>query len=318
MNTLIRLIAMLLILIVCVRPSLASSPALTTGSTTADATPTSAVSVIVVVDVLNLRAGPDTNHPILERLSRNTQLLVFGRSQDGTWLAVLAGERKGWVATRYVQPISPSATALTPATPTPTPTATPAPPRQNTVVLDPGTSWPVRADQILGWGYEFVDASQGYDWVLHRDVYGQVAHAFWGAKLYDRHPHGIRITLIDPVWEEGCPSPVAPVPLVAGSRCLLEGFGDGAGAMVYAGCAVASDHFYDPQSCYIAIAADGPHVGDAVLAATITAQNMLVAGYAGRTPDLARYPFNPLLGEAYRDGDQWRWRQPYLEVLRMP
>ena len=87
-------------------------------------------------------------------------------------------------------------------------------------------------------------------------------------------------------------------------------------AMVYDGCAVASDHFYSPQECFITITADGPHVTDAVVAATITAQNMLVAGYADRTPDFSRPPFTPLLGEAYREGDQWRWRIPYLEVVR--
>ena len=82
--------------------------------------------------------------------------------------------------------------------------------------------------------------------------------------------------------------------------------------------AVASDHLYDPQLCYVATAADGPQVSDAVVAATITAQNMLVAGYSGRTPDFNQPPFTPLLGEAYREGDQWRWRQPYLEVVRTP
>ena len=53
--------------------------------------------------------------------------------------------------------------------------------------------------------------------------------------------------------------------------------------MVYAGCAVASDHVFDLQVCFLSIAADGPHVSDAVLAATITAQNMLIAGYSGCT-----------------------------------
>jgi hypothetical protein len=183
-------------------------------------------------------------------------------------------------------------------------------------MLGPDTALPVRASHILGWGYEFVDASQGYDLVLHRDIYGQVAHTFWGPALYERHPHGIRFTLIDPAWEDGCPSPVAPVPLVAGSRCLIEGFGDGAGAMVYAGCAVPTDHFYDPQQCFLTVTADGEHLSDIVVAATITTQNLLLAGYWARTPDFSQYPFTPLLGEAYREGDQWRWRKPYLEVVK--
>ena len=316
MNTLLQFAALVLVLIAGVRPVIASSSVYAAEPTTVVATPTPATTVIVAVDVLNLRAGPGTNHPILTRLSRGTRLEVRDRSQDGTWLAIQVGPRSGWVAARYVHPVSSSASAPIPATPTPT--ATPAPLRLDTVVLRPDTVWPVRADRVLGWGYEFVDTSQGYDWVLHRDVYGLVAHEFWGPTLYDRHPHGIRLTLIDPFWQDGCPSPVAPVPLVAGSRCLLEGFGDGTGAMVYAGCAVASDHLYDPQECFLSIAADGPHVSDAVIAATITAQNMLVAGYAARAPDFSRPPFTPLLGEAYREEDQWRWREPYLEVLRMP
>ncbi len=231
-----------------------------------------------------------------------------------------AGSRSGWVAARYVRPATqsgslPSVATATP-TPTPAPTPTPVPAQADIVMLGPDTALPVRASHILGWGYEFVDASQGYDLVLHRDIYGQVAHTFWGPALYERHPHGIRFTLIDPAWEDGCPSPVAPVPLVAGSRCLIEGFGDGAGAMVYAGCAVPTDHFYDPQQCFLTVTADGEHLSDIVVAATITTQNLLLAGYWARTPDFSQYPFTPLLGEAYREGDQWRWRKPYLEVVK--
>ncbi len=318
MNTVLHFAALFLVVIAGVRPVIAAGPTLTPVMASIATTPTLPATVIVAVDVLNLRAGPGTNYPILARLSRNTQLDVRDRSDDGAWLAVQTGFRSGWLAARYVRSVPPPGAAVQVVTATPMPTATPAPSRQDTVVLGPDSSWPVQASHVLGWGYEFVDASEGYDWVLNRDVYGQVAHAFWGPALYDRHPHGIRLTLIDPVWEEGCPSPVAPVPLAAGSRCLLEGFGDGAGAMIYAGCAVATDHLYDPQECFIAVAADGPHASDAVVAATITAQNMMVAGYLARTPDFSRPPFTPLLGEAYREGDQWRWREPYMEVVRTP
>jgi len=34
----------------------------------------------------------------------------------------------------------------------------------------------------------------------------------------------------------------------------------------------------------------------------------------GRTPDFGRPPFTPLLGEAFREGDQWQWREAYLQV----
>ncbi len=315
MKTLLYIAFSFLVLSAGAHPAIAAGQTPMSALVSAVATPTPA-TVLVSVDVLNLRAGPGIEHPILTSLTRNTRLEVTDRSQDGAWLAIQTGSRSGWVAARYVKPLSaisvPAQVATTAHVPIPTPT--PAPQRLDTVVLGTDTTWPVRATHVIGWGYEFVDASQGYDWVLHRDVYGQVAHAFWGARLYDRHPHGIRLTLIDPVWEDGCPSPVAPVPLVAGSRCLLEGFGDGEEAMMYAGCAVDTDHMYDPQECFVTITADGPHVTDAVVAATITAQNMLVDGYAARTPDFSRPPFTPLLGEAYREGDQWRWRQPYLRI----
>ena len=36
-----------------------------------------------------------------------------------------------------------------------------------------------------------------------------------------------------------------------------------------------------------------------------------------RTPDFSRPPFTPPLGEAYCEGDQWRWRMPYLEVVNV-
>ncbi len=88
--------------------------------------------------------------------------------------------------------------------------------------------------------------------------------------------------------------------------------------MIYAGCAVDTDHQYDPQECFITITAEGEHLSDIVVAATITAQNLLVTGYWARTPDFSQYPFTPLLGEAYREGDQWRWREPYLEVVKEP
>jgi len=36
-----------------------------------------------------------------------------------------------------------------------------------------------------------------------------------------------------------------------------------------------------------------------------------------RTPDFSQHPFMPLLGEAYCEADQWRWRQSYLEVVKV-
>ena len=190
----------------------------------------------------------------------------------------------------------------------------PVPGKHITITLGSDTAWPVRAERIIGWGYELVDASEQWDWVLQRDVYGVVAHEFWGDDLYGQHPHGIRITLIDPVWDDKSPIPLAPLPLFADQRILFEGFGDGEGAMIFVGCAIPYHHFYDPQECFIAITAAGEHLTDIVLASTITAENMNHAGYDARTPEFSQPPFH-LLGEAYREGDQWRWRNPFLEVV---
>ncbi|MCO6451198.1 MAG: hypothetical protein J5I90_10475 [Caldilineales bacterium] len=201
----------------------------------------------------------------------------------------------------------------TPPAPTATPQAPPALPAH--IVLGPDTAWPVRATRISGWGYELVDASAAWDWELQRDVYGQVITAFWGDQLFNQHPHGIRLTLIDPVWDARCPSPVAPLALVADSPCLTEGFGDGTGASMYVGCTLAEHHYHDPQECFLAIAAGGEHLTDIVVAATITAQNSLMNGYWARTPDFSASPFTPLLGQAYREGDQWRWHEPFLRVM---
>ncbi|MCO6449308.1 MAG: hypothetical protein J5I90_00845 [Caldilineales bacterium] len=212
---------------------------------------------------------------------------------------------------------SPTAThpSHTPTAPAPTATSQALPALPEHIVLGPDTAWPVRATRISGWGYELVDASAAWDWELQRDVYGQVIAEFWGDQLFSLHPHGIRLTLIDPVWDGRCPSPMAPLALVADSPCLTEGFGDGTGASIYVGCTLPEHHYHDPQECYIAIAADGEHLTDIVVAATITAQNSLMAGYWARTPDFAAPPFTPLLGQAYRDGDQWRWQEPFLRVM---
>ena len=305
-----------------------AAEAVSTATPVANSVSTPASQVIDGIPGLRLRSGPSLSHAVLRTLLPGARLNVTGRSADATWLAVDYRGLSGWVAARYVQhppanlPVVPSVAATT-STPTPLPAiSTPVasvPPSASAapaalVMLGPDTAWPVRAERITGWGYEFVDASTQWDLILHRDVFGTVAHSFWGPALYERHPHGIRITLIDPVWDQRCPSPLAPIPLMAGEPCLLEGFGDGTGAQIYVGCAVASQHYTDPVECFITIVSGGEHLSDIVAAATVTGYNLLVAGYPGRTPDFAKAPFTPLLGDAFREGDQWRWRNLFLEV----
>ena len=44
------------------------------------------------------------------------------------------------------------------------------------MVLGPETRYPLRARVVRGWDYELVDASTNYDFVVHRDGFGMLAH----------------------------------------------------------------------------------------------------------------------------------------------
>ena len=55
-------------------------------------------------DVLNVRALPDSNSPILSVFQPNTPLLdVFSESEDGKWFEVNAGEGTGWIRNKFVE-----------------------------------------------------------------------------------------------------------------------------------------------------------------------------------------------------------------------
>lgn len=57
------------------------------------------------------------------------------------------------------------------------------------------------------------------------------------------------------------------------------------------------------------------HLTDLLVSATITTFNWLVVqDYYAMTPDFTPAPFPPALGRAYREGEQWRWEEPFLEV----
>ena len=61
----------------------------------------------------------------------------------------------------------------------------------------------------------------------------------------------------------------------------------------------------------------GEHLTDLLVSATITAYNFWTVDTPwGATPEFDKSPFTPLLGQAYREGDQWRWRDLYLQIAR--
>lgn len=218
---------------------------------------------------------------------------------------------------------SPTATHTVTPTRTTSPTTTPPPmTAQEVVTLGLDTRYPVRAHVVKGWGYELVDDSAQYDWLIQRDVFGLVAHDYWGdADLYGRHPAGIRITLLDYQPSPACHpndsrcQPLVPVAVSShgqGDDQLTFPFDDGAGAQLWIGCA-DNTRLYDPQECFVVVQSPGVHLTDIVVTATILAQDLRLKADDFATPDFMQPIFAPL-GQAYREGDQWRWEDPFLVV----
>jgi hypothetical protein len=317
---------------------------------TATATATPVVPAITLNQTSNLRAGPGTNYPVVGAVHAGEVLRILARDPGGNWWHVPSGwvfaalgtasEAADQVPVAGNIPPAPSPTRtpapLSSATPTqPTtavPTSSPALAQLDTVVLGQETKYPVRTRRVIGWGYELVDASNQYDLIVHRDVYGVMAHKTWDS-LFQRHQRGIRITLIDPIRLDECQRSwgsnpaLAPMPLSHRNRgrcddlVLPGGFGDGQGAGIAVGCAWDDSdspvHVQtDPEECFIAVLSPGPHLTDITVTASVVGYNWMKAATSSQmTPDLAAAPFSPLLGQAYREGDQWRWRDPYLEIV---
>lgn len=60
------------------------------------------ITATVNVWLLNLRATPDLNGPVLAKLPRGTAYPATGRSGDNLWVQVQADGRTGWVYAQYV------------------------------------------------------------------------------------------------------------------------------------------------------------------------------------------------------------------------
>lgn len=78
---------------------------------TLDATVTALVTL--QTGRLNLRSGPGIAYPVVDKAAGNSQWLVTGRDQGGTWLQLqpLTGGRAAWAAATYLQ-VSGAADAL--------------------------------------------------------------------------------------------------------------------------------------------------------------------------------------------------------------
>ena len=132
-------------------------------------TPQPQPEAVVAVDLLNLRAGPDTTYDILTMMEEGTKLKVVGRTEANDWLRVVTADgREGWVFAEMVTvsgDLGAIAVAQAPATPTPLPSPTPEAP---TAIPEPPTPTPKPgillkddfSDPASGWS----EHSDGHEW----------------------------------------------------------------------------------------------------------------------------------------------------------
>ena len=94
---------------------------------------------VVTAPALNVRAGPSTAYAVITTVPAGTVLVVIGRNEANTWLAVrLEDGTEGWVTrslTNYFNIAPVVLTAEPPPAPTPLPGVTATPTPDTTIVL---------------------------------------------------------------------------------------------------------------------------------------------------------------------------------------
>jgi len=302
------------------------------------ATPTPSPQVRAVGKNVNVRRGPGTVFPVFGVLQDGETAPVIARGPD-KWLQVDLNGKTGWVYAKVVETSGPVETLAVaeniptpPPTPAPAPIATSAPapagpqlpPKQDVVHLSEDTHFPVRANRFIGWGYEIVDASEKWDIVMDRDVFGYVLHEFYGDALYQQHSEGMKVTFLDCVpavldnlGNVPCFAEEAPVPLFNGSKRLSVFFSDG-DSNVGMGCAVPGTNYYNPQECFVSLGpVDDGHLTDLAVTSAILGDKSRMGYTVYNTPDMATTPFTPHLGIAHKDEatQQWRWQDPFIKIV---
>jgi len=319
------------------QPAPTSTPAPTVPFTPA-ATATSEPPAVRVESAANVRSGPSTAYPIIGGARVGQRLPVIG--QYGDWWQITLTGRTGWIWGALVSPNAaaqqaPQVKDLPPLPPTQTPApaaaSSPQPVAQaDLVVLGPETQYPVSARVVRGWDYELVDTSTGYDFVVHRDVFGMLAHQLDAERVTRYHrpsffsftPDGMfRIYLVD--W---APHPNAECaargygttalvdfggdPLGLNTNICVDNhslypLGDGEGAAIGYRC---------NGQCALAVAAPGTNLPSLVLTAFAEAlPRPATLGPAGRA-DFSSEVYRPL-GQGRWDATLWRWTDPFVEVV---
>ncbi len=80
-------------------------------------------------DVVNVRAGPGTNYPILGQVFLDQQIQIVGKNEDGSWLQIccpIPGQADVWMSGEYIETDGDLDTLVVVATPPP-PAPVPAP-----------------------------------------------------------------------------------------------------------------------------------------------------------------------------------------------
>ncbi len=95
-------------------------------------TATSASPTVSINRIMNVRAGPGTNYPILGQASPGDQYPISGKNPAGGWWQIIFGGQYAWVYSPLVTATYPELVQVAPVIPTPPPTpiptATPIPP----------------------------------------------------------------------------------------------------------------------------------------------------------------------------------------------
>lgn len=114
-------------------PSVTPTPT-ATHTPTATPTPTFPRDALPNVADMNLRAGPDTLHPIVGQAHAETPLAARGRTDDGSWLQVYSPSgQNGWANVELLTVLRPMDSIPTQPTPSP-----PPPPTSTPEPMDPG------------------------------------------------------------------------------------------------------------------------------------------------------------------------------------
>lgn len=287
---------------------------------------------VTVLRAANLRGGPGTAYPIIGGARPQQTLAVTGRANG--WYQVRAGGRPAWIAGFLVTPNAaarqaPVVMSLPARPPAKAQVAAQgaAQPLPELVVLGADTVYPVRAQLVRGWHYEFVDRSTGYDIVVQRDVFGMLSNQI-AQDNYRRQrapaplpDYVLRIVLVD---AQRHPDPACAGWGWVGDRnttlgdplglnqqpCRVQHAlwpnGDGQGATLLVGS------HYDGNT--VAVGAYGPTGAD--WSTTYFAESITWPGHLGPAdrPDFTLPLYAPL-GQAHKEAGRWVWVDPFVQIV---